>query len=255
MVQGQGLAIPRLYVLKKSLTKAVAVKPKSKGYPSSSSGSSGAAVKRLQTQLAKRGLLGSGSVTGRYTSATTKAVRKYQMLAGLSVTGRATGPPCRKRFSPQTARAPKVTLTRWSASAMSRVFPKGSTATIVDLNTGARLRVRRAWAAPATLTWNPLTPDTSVLKRLYGGTWSWNSRAVLLIAGGWYMAGAINGMPHGAQISRSNNYDGQFLPAPVRQHHPRKRRFQFRLPSAQRAPRTITLTDPAKSGHCKGLFF
>jgi hypothetical protein len=46
--------------------------------------------------------------------------------------------------------------------------------------------------------------DTAVLKRMYGGTWSWTARAVLLIAGGHYIAGAINACPTARRSGRSN---------------------------------------------------
>jgi peptidoglycan hydrolase-like protein with peptidoglycan-binding domain len=198
------------YMLKSTLTKAVSVKPKSaSGYSTLRSGSSGSAVKRLQTQLAKRGYLSSGAVNGRYSSSTVKAVRKFQMLSGISVSGAATSSTQKKLFS-SNSRRPKVSMTRWSNYSMSKIFPKGSLATIVDLNTGARMRIRRVGGSNHFDVEPAYASDTAILKRLYGGTWSWNSRAVVLIARGQYIAGAINGMPHGAQISKSNNFEGQF---------------------------------------------
>ena len=43
-----------------------------------------------------------------------------------------------------------------------------------------------------------------------GGSFSWDSRPVILIANGYYVACAINTMPHGDQTITDNNYDGQF---------------------------------------------
>ncbi len=198
------------YMLKSSLSKG-GIKPKS----SSSSlrtlkgGSSGAAVKKLQKQLAKRGLLSSGSVSGRYAGTTSRAIRQFQMLSGLSVSGVATPATIRKLFS-SGSRHPKVTLTRWSNYTVTKFFPTGAVGTIVDLNTGARLRIRRVGGHNHLDVEPAYASDTAVLKRMYGGTWSWDSRAVLFIARGHYIAGAINGMPHGAEISKSNNFDGQF---------------------------------------------
>lgn len=194
------------YMLKSSLTKPA--KAKSSGYKTLRSGSSGSSVKRLQAQLAKRGLLSSGAVNGRYSSSTATAIRKFQMLAGLSVSGTATVATQKKLFASNSKR-PKVTLTRWSASEMSRIYPKGSLATIVDLNTGRRLRIRRVGGSRHLDVEPAYASDTAVLKKLYG-SWSWDSRGVLLIVGGHYIAGAINGMPHGVEISRTNNFDGQF---------------------------------------------
>ena len=52
--------------------------------------------------------------------------------------------------------------------------------------------------------------DTEKLLKIYGGSWSWDQRAVILIADGEYIAASINGMPHGAEISTDNNFEGQF---------------------------------------------
>ena len=195
------------YMLKASLTKPA--KAKTTNIRTLRSGDSGAAVKKLQKQLARRGFISSKSVGGRYSSTTARAIRKYQMMSGLSVSGVATTATIKKLFS-SNSRRPKVTLTRWSNYTVSKFYPDGALATIVDLNTGARLRIRRVGGHNHLDVEPANASDTAVLKRMYGGSWSWDSRAVLFIAGGRYIAAAINGMPHGAEISRSNNFDGQF---------------------------------------------
>ena len=43
-----------------------------------------------------------------------------------------------------------------------------------------------------------------------GGSFNWDSHAVILYAGGKYVACAINTMPHGDQTITNNGYDGQF---------------------------------------------
>ena len=194
------------YMLKASLTKAV--KSKTTAIRTLRPGGSGSAVKKLQQQLARRGFISSRSVSGRYSGTTARAIRKYQMMAGLSVSGVATTSTIKKLFS-SNSRRPKVTKTRWSNYSVSKFYPDGALATIVDLNTGARMRVRRVGGHNHLDVEPAYASDTAVLKRLYGGNWSWDSRAVLLIVNGRYIAGAINGMPHGIEISRTNNFDGQ----------------------------------------------
>jgi hypothetical protein len=196
------------YMLKSSLAKTAKAKA-SAGLPTLRSGSSGSSVKKLQAQLAKRGFLSSKSVNGKYASATARAVRQFQMMSGLSVSSVATPATIKKAFS-SGSRHPKVTMMRWSNYTVSKFFPDGAVGTIVDLNTGARLRIRRVGGHNHLDVEPANASDTAVLKRMYGGTWSWDSRGVLFIAGGHYIAGAINGMPHGAEISRTNNFDGQF---------------------------------------------
>ncbi len=194
------------YMPKSSLTRVV--KSKSSSIKTLRGGDKSAAVKKLQTQLAKRGFISSKSVNGYYGSSTAKGIRQYQMMSGLSVSGTATTATIKKLFSSSSHR-PSVTKTRWNNYTCSRFFPVGGLATIVDLNTGARLRIRRVGGHNHFDVEPAYASDTTVLKRMYGGTWSWDSRAVLLITRGRYVAGAINGMPHGYEMSRSNNFDGQ----------------------------------------------
>ena len=51
----------------------------------------------------------------------------------------------------------------------------------------------------------PLTAaDTAAMKKAYGGTWSWNRRAVFVTINGTNYAASINGMPHGGQSITDN---------------------------------------------------
>ena len=90
------------------------------------------------------------------------------------------------------------------------VLKKGGYGYIYDINSGLKIKIKRmgghnhADVEPATAA------DTKKLLKASGGKWSWNSRAVILIAGGKYVACAINTMPHGDQTIRDNNYEGQF---------------------------------------------
>ena len=92
----------------------------------------------------------------------------------------------------------------------SSAFPTGSYGYIYDIDTGIYLRIKRmgrynhADVEPATST------DTAKLKKIAGGTFSWNSHAVILKAGSKYIACAINTKPHGKQTIKNNGYNGQF---------------------------------------------
>ena len=103
----------------------------------------------------------------------------------------------------------KVVKKNWFLTGNS-VLKKGGYGYIYDIDTGIYLRIKRmgghnhADVEPATAA------DTKKLLKASGGRWSWNSRAVILIAGGKYVACAINTMPHGDQTIRDNNYEGQF---------------------------------------------
>ncbi len=85
-----------------------------------------------------------------------------------------------------------------------------SRATIIDVATGLSLEVKRRGGHNHADV-EPLTSaDTAVLKRIYGGAWSWTRRAVIVVAGGRRIAGSINGQPHGGQTISDNGFNGHF---------------------------------------------
>ena len=103
----------------------------------------------------------------------------------------------------------KVVKMNWFKGG-SNVLRKGHYGTIYDIDTGISLRIKRmgghyhADVEPATAA------DTAKLKRIAGGDFSWRSEAVILKAGGKYVACGINTEPHGDQTIYNNHYDGQF---------------------------------------------
>ena len=92
----------------------------------------------------------------------------------------------------------------------SGVLGTGSYGTIYDIDTGLTVRIKRmgghnhADVEPATAA------DTAKLKKIAGGSFSWDCIPVILRAGGKYVACSINTMPHGDQTITDNDYDGQF---------------------------------------------
>ena len=47
-----------------------------------------------------------------------------------------------------------------------------------------------------------------MMKKAYGGKWSWDRRAVFVTIKGVNYASPINGMPHGDDSIKDNNFDG-----------------------------------------------
>ena len=90
------------------------------------------------------------------------------------------------------------------------VLKKGAYGYIYDIDSGIELKIKRmgghyhADVEPAT------AKDTAKLLKVAGGHFSWKSHAVILKAGGKYVACGINTMPHGDQTIRNNGYEGQF---------------------------------------------
>ena len=103
----------------------------------------------------------------------------------------------------------KVVRMNWFKGGSS-VLKKGAYGYIYDIDTGITMRIKRmggtnhADVEPATRS------DTAKLLKIAGGHFSWNSHAVILHAGGKFVACAINTMPHGDQTITSNGYNGQF---------------------------------------------
>ena len=92
----------------------------------------------------------------------------------------------------------------------SSVLDSGDYGYIYDISSGITVHIKRmgghnhADCEPATAS------DTAKLKKIAGGSFSWDCIPVILHAGGKYVACSINTMPHGDQTISGNGYDGQF---------------------------------------------
>ncbi|MFC4601256.1 hypothetical protein [Cohnella hongkongensis] len=91
-----------------------------------------------------------------------------------------------------------------------QVVTRKSRFTITDLETGLSFRVqRRAGSSHADV--QPVTKeDSKLMKRIYGGTWSWERRAIVVTKGGERIAASMNGMPHGGDGIPGNGFKGHF---------------------------------------------
>lgn len=181
-------------------------------------GSKGARVKELQLLLKEKGVY-RGKINNIFDSNTHKAVVKWQKMMGLPAKG-IVGPATWASLKANTKK-PMETVSRsgvdrvpdkgelidWSI--INQMWVIGRVATIIDVETGKQIQVKRIYGHNhADVV--PLTfADTSVLKSLYG-KWSWDRRAVIVFYNGQYWAGSINGMPHGEGFSEINNFPGHF---------------------------------------------
>lgn len=120
----------------------------------------------------------------------------------------ATKKPSSGSSSNSSGSAPKYgSLLDWSKA--YRMLGRGDRFTIKDFNTGTSIRMvvvgghKHFDVEPATKS------DTEKLKRVYGGHWSWDRRAILCNIGGKWYAGSMNGMPHGYETVSGNGMNGQ----------------------------------------------
>jgi hypothetical protein len=92
---------------------------------------------------------------------------------------------------------------------VKEIIPNQSYFTIIDVNTGLSFTVqRRAGSKHADV--QPVTEkDTKIMKDIYGGKWSWDRRAILVLTHDQLISASMNGMPHGAGALQ-NNFPGHF---------------------------------------------
>lgn len=90
---------------------------------------------------------------------------------------------------------------------VENIFKIGMTATVYDIETGLSFTVKRTYGTNHADS-EPLTAeDTAIMKRIYGGTWSWSRKSVIITVDGYKFAASIIGMPHaGLERYAANKY-------------------------------------------------
>ena len=201
-------------------------------------GDEGDEVKKLQKALKDKNYY-TGPVNGKFGPLTEEAVKIFQQANNLEVDGivgketlELINAPPKNTKSENSAKSsasgsgsgsssgsgsgssktPKsapngVELIEWGEA--QNILKIGLTARIYDVRTGIVYNVRsfsngkHADVEPVT------TEDTQMLKKTYGGRWSWDPRPVWVTVNGRTIAASINGMPHGGGVNPSNGMDGQ----------------------------------------------
>ncbi|WP_160721129.1 hypothetical protein [Bacillus sp. USDA818B3_A] len=101
----------------------------------------------------------------------------------------------------------RIEMTEWNR--VDQILPRYTKFTVRDIETGKKFKVqRRAGSNHADV--QPLTSkDTKIMKKIYGGKWSWKRRAIIVIYKNERIAASMHGMPHGAGALK-NNFPGHF---------------------------------------------
>ena len=180
-----------------------------------SPGDSGAAVKAVQKRLKALGYY-SGSVDGDYGGGTKSAVKAFQKRNGLTANGVAN----RKTISKMNSSGAKKAGSGGGGSSGIQTellswfkhpdrIPHHATFKVKDIRTGKVFTVKR-WTGANHADCEPATAsDTRIMKSIYGH-WSWKRRPILVKYNGHVYAASMNGMPHGTQTIKGNNFDGHF---------------------------------------------
>lgn len=176
-------------------------------------GNVGEQVKVVQQRLVDLGYL-NGKVDGIYGTQTERAVLTFQSIAKLKIDG---------IYGPQTEEAlfkddapiytpPKesdeIKEMDWFKSAISKIFSKGTVATVTDCRTGLTWQEKRRGGSNHADVEPCTADDTAILKQAYGGSWSWNRRPIIVTIDGIHYAASMNGMPHSGQSITTNNFNG-----------------------------------------------
>ena len=160
-------------------------------------GSESRKVENLQSKLKELGYF-NFRVTGFYGSITADAVRAFQRDNSLMVDGIAGSRTKQALYlGQQSSRGGilKGELIGWFSGG-SDIFYLDADVIVTDIKTGLSFNARRTGgynhADCETLT----KEDTQILRRIYGGNWSWDRRAVVVEVNGRRIAGSMTGMPH-----------------------------------------------------------
>lgn len=171
-------------------------------------GDSGKNVLALQQALKIKGYY-TAAIDSKYGDKTVTAVKAFQKAKGLEQDGVAGNATIKALFGKNAANYTYTTERLDWFNGGSSVIPKGATFTVKDVSTGKTFTCRR-WSGANHMDSEPLTAtDTATMKAIYGGSWSWNRRAILVMYNGHVYAASMNGMPHGTSTI-SNNFDGHF---------------------------------------------
>ena len=181
-------------------------------------GDYGNAVKKVQQRLKKLGYY-SGGCDGDYGSSTKTAVKNFQKRNGLTANGKVNKKTLAKLNSKNAKKATASDAGGGGGSGTterlnwfnggSNKIPKGATFKVKDIKTGKVFTVKR-WSGANHIDAEPASAsDTAVMKKIYGH-WSWKRRPVLVKYNGHVYAASMNGMPHGTQTIKGNNFDGHF---------------------------------------------
>ncbi len=180
-------------------------------------GDSGNNVVKLQQALECLGYY-SGAIDGVYGEGTVASVKKFQKKRNMKEDGIAGSATIRVIFgatasagasSASSQKTAKTEVLDWFADNVSSVIPKNARFTIKDVKTGKTFEAVR-WSGVNHLDAEPRTAeDTATMKSIFGGSWSWNRRAILIQYNGHVYAASMNGMPHGTSTI-SNGFDGHF---------------------------------------------
>jgi hypothetical protein len=167
--------------------------------------SRGEDVTKLQSKLKEKGYFTVG-VTGHFGSITEASVKRFQAENNLTVDGLAGEQTMKALLGVEWTSSKKVELLDWWSEA-SKIFKIGMTAKVTDVKTGKTFNIVRTYGGNHADCEAKTTADSKKIKEIWGGSWSWERRGVIVEVGGRKIAASIAAMPHaGVDKAPANNY-------------------------------------------------
>lgn len=180
-------------------------------------GAAGDDVRGLQLLLNEIGI-SMITVDGVFGESTRQAVEKLQGEVGIAVDG-IVGQNTRSAMAariggnsstPEPSRGGErfgVATSWWT---VTKLWPRGTVATVTDLDTGISYQVKRLGGTNHADS-EPLTAaDTAKMLQAYSGEWAWTRHAIIVTYGEYRWAASQNGMPHSSKTISDNNFPGHF---------------------------------------------
>ena len=174
-------------------------------------GATGDQIKAIQAKLADLGYFNEVA-TGYYGKVTEKAVLAFQTANGITPDGNVGAETYGKLFPGKplaiTATQPSTNengqLLDWWTQA-SEIFTIGTKAKVTDVSTGKVFYIIRTYGKNHADCEAATKSDTSIIKDLWGGNWSWDRRPVVITIGDTKIAASIAAMPHAGLDSKDAN--------------------------------------------------
>lgn len=180
-------------------------------------GMQSSSVTSLQKDLKTLGFF-SVNPTGYFGNITLRAVKEFQGQYGIEqdgIVGKITFAQIDKLLGRSDAAVMKASISRggddrntylvpWFGGA-ENIFDRGDTATVYDINTGLSFNVKRTYGYNHSDTETLTAADTAIMKKIYGGEWSWSRRAIIVTVDGRKLAASMAGMPHAGVESQPAN--------------------------------------------------
>ncbi|GAA0178306.1 hypothetical protein SH2C18_13810 [Clostridium sediminicola] len=179
-------------------------------------GSKGKSVSQIQNKLKDMGYF-NANITGYFGRITESSVKKFQKNNKLKVDGIVGKNTLNKlKASNSKAYVPSRGTTNIGKSDLTwfgyitKVIPRGTVYKIFDIDTGKEFNVKRTYGTNHADSETLTKKDTEIMKSIYGGTWSWKRRAIIVEVNGMKFSGSMAGMPHGSDFIGGNNMKGHF---------------------------------------------